>query len=335
MTCRLAVAACVVAALFSFAPTVFPFETNTARAGDAAGDERHAFEAAKELGTPEAWNAFLKSYPSGFYSDLARAYLQPKVAAPEEPSASETAAEDIPATAPSSARASEHPCSERANLRSEQSKEPTKITFVNESGNYRAILWIDSDGAIKNYGGLNPLEQVTIETFRTHPWMIATGPGDCLQIFLPAAEPSTVELLRQKADDPKPAPPQPEKTVAPPPAKKKTARLRQELQARQGVLPPGPELRRQRLSHVQRQLLLQEGLPAAERQMRLAPGFEGLRSGALEEIGLHGSAAHVRPGQPSGVRPVRRKMPGELTGNSSPRGHGLRACPVSAYSAAA
>ena len=42
---------------------------------------KEAFEAAKELGTAEAWNAFLESYPSGFHADLARAYLK-KLGAP-------------------------------------------------------------------------------------------------------------------------------------------------------------------------------------------------------------------------------------------------------------
>ncbi len=37
---------------------------------------KEAFEAAKELGTVEAWNAFSKSYPTGFYADPARAYLK-------------------------------------------------------------------------------------------------------------------------------------------------------------------------------------------------------------------------------------------------------------------
>lgn len=40
------------------------------------GNERAAFESAKELGTPAAFNAFLTNYPTGFYSDLARAYLK-------------------------------------------------------------------------------------------------------------------------------------------------------------------------------------------------------------------------------------------------------------------
>src|SRR6185295_11756308 len=45
-----------------------------AQGGDVSAKE--AFEAAKELGTVEAWNAFLNTYSTGFYADLARAYLQ-------------------------------------------------------------------------------------------------------------------------------------------------------------------------------------------------------------------------------------------------------------------
>jgi hypothetical protein len=35
--------------------------------------EKEAFEAAKSLGTVEAWDAFLSNYPNGFHADLARA----------------------------------------------------------------------------------------------------------------------------------------------------------------------------------------------------------------------------------------------------------------------
>jgi hypothetical protein len=59
---------------------------------------------------------------------------------------------------------------------------------------YRGLMWIDPQGQFKNYGGLNSGEKKTISTFRTHPWMITTGPGDCIEIFLPAAEPATVTL---------------------------------------------------------------------------------------------------------------------------------------------
>lgn len=44
--------------------------------------QKEAFESAKELGTVEAWDAFLSSYPDGFYADLARAYVK-KLAEPD------------------------------------------------------------------------------------------------------------------------------------------------------------------------------------------------------------------------------------------------------------
>jgi len=155
--------------------------------------EKAAFETAKELGSAEAWNAFLTSYPTGFYADMARAYLKKAGDA--------QAATPTPDLPPSSARAGERPCSDRKELRPQHSREPTKITFVNKSGMYRGIMWIGFDGKLQDFGGVNSGDQVTLDTFRTHPWMIVTGPGDCLQIFMPAAEPATVELLHLDADD--------------------------------------------------------------------------------------------------------------------------------------
>ncbi len=38
--------------------------------------EKDAFNAAKELGTVDAWQAFLNNYPDGFHADLARAYIK-------------------------------------------------------------------------------------------------------------------------------------------------------------------------------------------------------------------------------------------------------------------
>jgi hypothetical protein len=45
-------------------------------AQSSASPEKDAFEAAKELGTVEAWDAFLSNYPTGFHADLARAYVK-------------------------------------------------------------------------------------------------------------------------------------------------------------------------------------------------------------------------------------------------------------------
>ena len=97
-------------------------------------------------------------------------------------------------TVPSSAKPGYRSCAERTSVRSEHSREPTTITFVNKSGMYRGLMWIDPQGQFKDYGGLNSGEKKSINTFRTHPWMITTGPGDCIQIIMPAAEPATVTL---------------------------------------------------------------------------------------------------------------------------------------------
>ena len=47
-----------------------------AQAGGSGVTEKEAFEAAKELGTIEAWEAFLNNFPEGFRADLARAYVR-------------------------------------------------------------------------------------------------------------------------------------------------------------------------------------------------------------------------------------------------------------------
>jgi hypothetical protein len=95
---------------------------------------------------------------------------------------------------PSSARPGHRSCAERATLKSQHSREPTKITFINQSGMYRGIVWMNFKGGFQDYGGLNPGERKTIDTFRTHPWMITTGPGDCIEIIMPSAEPGIAVL---------------------------------------------------------------------------------------------------------------------------------------------
>jgi hypothetical protein len=87
------------------APVATP--SPAAVAGEVSAKE--AFAAAKELGTPEAWSAFLTSYPTGFYADLARAYMQKLGAAARSPAASAPPAAppatQIPAPKPAPAAA--------------------------------------------------------------------------------------------------------------------------------------------------------------------------------------------------------------------------------------
>lgn len=145
-----------------------------------------AFNSAKALGTVEAWNAFLASYPTGFYADLARAYLR---TLKDRPTAATPAA-------PVTYIAQELSCTERSKVRSLNSDAPTKVTFVNASQSYRSIQWIDFEGKLKDYGTLSPGEQITLDTYVTHPWLIGTRAKECLHIFMPDAGPATVELAR-------------------------------------------------------------------------------------------------------------------------------------------
>ena len=69
----------------------------------AAGDvsEKEAFEAAKELGTIEAWEAFLTNFSTGFRADLARAYVN-QLGLEKPEAAQAKPAEPVPAAAPQS-----------------------------------------------------------------------------------------------------------------------------------------------------------------------------------------------------------------------------------------
>ena len=55
-------------------PAASADEVQPAASADVSAKE--AFEAAKELGTVEAWEAFITNYPDGFHAKLARAYIK-------------------------------------------------------------------------------------------------------------------------------------------------------------------------------------------------------------------------------------------------------------------
>jgi hypothetical protein len=67
------------------------WHVSSANAQSVDASAKDAFEAARQLDTVEAWEAFLAHYPTGFYADLARAYLKKRKEAsatvPANPSA--------------------------------------------------------------------------------------------------------------------------------------------------------------------------------------------------------------------------------------------------------
>jgi hypothetical protein len=94
----------ITAALLAGVPLVPMFDVPRsafAQSGDVAAKE--AFEAARALGTVAAWEAFLTNFPTGFYADLARAYMQnlrAGGAAPAAPAQSATPRPAAPQPAP-------------------------------------------------------------------------------------------------------------------------------------------------------------------------------------------------------------------------------------------
>ena len=267
----------------------------------AAKSEQDDFEAAKALGTVEAWKAFLTHYSSGFRADLARAYLKklegaagtppatsaPQAATPAAPppapppavvsssvpdvngviaaiydggifqmgaqgnwtetrdngikveyselsrsqdgielqaayepdvfikldvqgrailrrsgSSPERAIHEIRKVERTSQGASmseqaayANVCQGQETLRSRESREPAKLRFVNGTGTTVLLQWIDFNGKRKDYATLRAGDEVTQDTFITHPWVVNDINGRCREIYLPAPGNSVARLL--------------------------------------------------------------------------------------------------------------------------------------------
>ncbi len=69
--------------------------------------------------------------------------------------------------------------------RSMNSDVPVTVTFQNQSGATRGVMWIDFNGRPVEYANLAPGQTFTINTFMTHPWMFTDGPGNCIEMFMP------------------------------------------------------------------------------------------------------------------------------------------------------
>jgi hypothetical protein len=89
--------AAVLVAISAVSALPFGFEPLAIAHAESNDTQKQAFDSAKELGTVEAWDAFLSNYPTGFHADLARAYVK-KLA--EQPSPPGNANLPPPAAAP-------------------------------------------------------------------------------------------------------------------------------------------------------------------------------------------------------------------------------------------
>lgn len=78
-------------------------------------------------------------------------------------------------------------CSYFGSLVSTNGGADASITFINDSGSYRTVMWLDHSGTPIQYAGLNPGESYLQQTVVGHPWMMTDGPGNCTEIYMPAA----------------------------------------------------------------------------------------------------------------------------------------------------
>ena len=68
--------------------------------------------------------------------------------------------------------------------RSQNSNTPVTVTFVNKSGEFRAVMWADFKGKLVPYANLEPGQKYTVKTFATHPWVFTDGPGNCIEMWV-------------------------------------------------------------------------------------------------------------------------------------------------------
>lgn len=88
-------------------------------------------------------------------------------------------------------------CDSFGRVGSTDTGQPTVMTFANDSGLYRGLLWIDANGTPVDQGGLNPGESTAFTTDPGHVWMATDGPGNCREMIQPVVGQTEYRLLVQ------------------------------------------------------------------------------------------------------------------------------------------
>lgn len=88
-------------------------------------------------------------------------------------------------------------CAKFGKVKSLNSNTPVMVTFVNKSGEYRGVMWIDFKGQPVSYANLNPGQSYSINTYVTHPWMFTDGPGNCVELFVPSKGVAKFNITRK------------------------------------------------------------------------------------------------------------------------------------------
>jgi hypothetical protein len=78
-------------------------------------------------------------------------------------------------------------CDREPNLRSTSGDVPAMVRLINQRREQVELIWLDYDGKRKSYGPIAAESTREIRTFLTHPWIIATPSGTCIEIRVPRA----------------------------------------------------------------------------------------------------------------------------------------------------
>jgi hypothetical protein len=79
-------------------------------------------------------------------------------------------------------------------IRSTSFDTETFVQFVNNSSQTIAVYWIDYNGVRVLYNQLVPGQSYVQATFVTHPWVVTSSTGDCLGIYFPTSDSTSVVI---------------------------------------------------------------------------------------------------------------------------------------------
>jgi von Hippel-Lindau disease tumor suppressor protein len=94
--------------------------------------------------------------------------------------------------------ASEETFSKEKDLKSENGKVKTRITFVNHSNQGVKVYWLDYSGQRVFYKKLKPSESYSEDTYMTHPWLITDLHDNAWDVYMPTVQPRTVIITAPK-----------------------------------------------------------------------------------------------------------------------------------------
>jgi von Hippel-Lindau disease tumor suppressor protein len=90
-------------------------------------------------------------------------------------------------------------CPGEFDYKSTNSDQPVRIQFINATNTHIKVYWLDPEGQRILYHILKKGESHLYRTYVTHPWVITTGEGTCLRLYLPTTDPDQFVTITNPA----------------------------------------------------------------------------------------------------------------------------------------